>query len=742
MTSEIARRWSDRVSVFWFDAGSRRSIDRGFVTVADSVKMREPSRAPRAKRAFKDWLSDGAAGPWLVIFDNACPDLDLRGLLPNIGGKVIITARHTSILTDSGFAAKAISPLCLREATELFASRQTQGLPPRSTDFVGVLPTALSSLLQALADVPLAISLLAACMHTLDLDSTADSLQTLADETVPPAPPTLDPRIWKWGCHVLEELNPGDILLLGLVCVFDGEEISDDFLAALSNTAPPGSIFDKRQHTTIINKLQERQLIQRRRNPVQQHYHVPMAIRECVIHYLATRSNSESTEVIVNTATEALHAALEQSKLKSKKDHDEMFGLAQPHIKSLHLAAAALNVPISRDFHTARFALSNAILPLKKFSLRQFWRIWLLNGNFPLNETNQGEDDGAELIVQPTLAPWIVEMLSSAATRKSEKHQELRAAISEHIVSGFCEDLKLSTIMAVIGNCWIGVREDIFDFLRTHPGMTPRNAVQIDAIIDFVDKGACAGLQSMISSYLASNEYVLQMRQDCEAALRDVIDVVTAGLTSAGVDPASVQLGSGTLLDAAKLAVASSWEHIGFSSFFQIGGAFESTFKGSVDQCVCADIGSKLRMTIEPKGYETTTSLMLNILAEAPVKRRVSLVSRGYWEVMSALSLLFAADILKELSNVMENSSIDSGGSGSPSAKLMTIAIELAREAVMCPKSGTSPGWKSTLEKVAFWCVQAEECEDSRQVYRNQDRWEEYRILSGFGDNLPVGDAF
>jgi len=71
------------------------------------------------------------------------------------------------------------------------------------------------------------------------------------------------------------------------------------------------------------------------------------------------------------------------------------------------------------------------------------------------------------------------------------------------------------------------------------------------------------------------------MAQDCEAALGDVINVVTAGLSSAGIDLTRV---SSKTLGAAKLAIENSWESIRFSPFFQFCGAFESTFKGTLSR--------------------------------------------------------------------------------------------------------------------------------------------------------------
>jgi hypothetical protein len=293
--------------------------------------------------------------------------------------------------------------------------------------------------------------------------------------------------------------------------------------------------------------------------------------------------------------------------------------------------------------------------------------------------------------------------------------------------------------IAAVGQCWHGVREDIFEFLRNHPNLSPRNAAQIDAIIDFIDKGACTGLHSMISTYLRSDEYVLEAKRACEAALGDVINLVTAGLSSSGVDFTGMHAQT---LDEAKLGMQKAWDDVSTSSFYQMCGAFESTFKGHVEHTLRADLESRLSLTMEPSGYETITAFMVRFLVESSVKKRMNLVSRGYWEVMSAMGLFFAADLLRELSSVAERMPFDSKNLESPSAKLMTMAVEVTREALMCSNPGLGTGWKAQMESAAFWCVQAEECRILREVYRNQDQWEEYRILSGYGGSLPFSDNF
>jgi hypothetical protein len=101
---------------------------------------------------------------------------------------------------------------------------------------------------------------------------------------------------------------------------------------------------------------------------------------------------------------------------------------------------------------------------------------------------------------------------------------------------------------------------------------------------------------------------------------------------------------------------------------------------------------------------------------------------------MGALTLYFAADILRELRSILKEELFNLDEPNTVSADLMTGAIDLTRAAIMSLSNETSLGWKLTLTKAAFWCLQAEECRRAwegdfrNDRYHDEDRWEEHRI--------------
>jgi hypothetical protein len=727
--------------VFWFCAESPRSIERGFQNIARLANADRPSHGPQPKKPFKDWLSNEHHGLWVAIFDNAYPGFDLRGLLPRAGGKTIVTARHTDIWTDSGFARKEMPPLRRDDAIELFVSRcygQQQAVGSRQS-----VPTSTATVLERLVDRPLAIAFAATCVSSMNLASAIDHLQILNDEIARDIT-NLDPKIWKWGCHVLEELNTRESYLLSLICVFDGDWISDDFLDLLANEVSPDNIFNNRRYTGLWNRLLRLHLVQRRRNAVRQYYCVPLAIKECVIQYVIATGEHGSIRGIVEEGCELIHSALTAASLKPGNGYRESLEIAYPHIQSLCLAAKSHSVPLSDRLlphfpGICQFALKEATQDAELFCHKQFWRTWLLNNNFPLNEANKGEDDGAELIVHPAFPSWLVER----ATAESEIHQNLRNAICDSIVSSFLEDVKTSAMCAAVGQCWHGVREEVFEFIRTHEH-APRNESQLGSIINSIDSGACTGLQSAVAIHVRSEDYNSKTREDGAKSLKGLIDIVTVVIANSGIFFSDF---SSETLTAAKTAVSSSWKVLKTSSFFQMCGAFEDVFKGGVVGILCSVTAPGLTSYVEPHSFESATGFMMQTLAADPVQARIALASRGYWDVMGALTLFFAADILRELSSVVRNAGSDADKSEAASAALMTGAIDMARAAIMNFSNEASPGWKLALTKATFWCVQAEECRRAWGAgpdidrYHDQDRWEEYRILSGSSNKWPISDV-
>jgi hypothetical protein len=295
--------------------------------------------------------------------------------------------------------------------------------------------------------------------------------------------------------------------------------------------------------------------------------------------------------------------------------------------RRINLTAKSHKVPLDVNFLTilpelCQVALKKATQDAEKFCHRQFWRTLLLNNNFPLNETHQGEDGGSGLIVHPPFPSWVTE-LSTAA---SEPTQDLRNTICDSIVSSFVADLNTCADTAAMGQCWHGVREEVFDFVREHEH-APRDEAQVDTIINHIDKGACEGLLNILGARVRSEAYVRQAKEAGEVSLKDLIDIVTAVLADSEIELPDLDP---EVLDDAKAAIDNAWNTLHTLSFFQMCEAFEGVFRGTMVAGVCATVATGLTTPVDNDSFERTTAFMVQMMGENPVKSRIALVSREY----------------------------------------------------------------------------------------------------------------
>jgi hypothetical protein len=182
IVSEFAARCQDGCSVFWFYAESPEAIDRSFKDIAHVLDLeRRGPKGSGEKHRFKDWLTLEHVAPWIAVFDNAYEGLDIRGMLPSTGGKVIITSRHENFKVDDEFETRQITPLSTLEAVELFLAIWASHRKPR-VECPSVLQTT-KSILEGLRAKPLSISLAASCVASMDFDSAQSHLRVLQDET-------------------------------------------------------------------------------------------------------------------------------------------------------------------------------------------------------------------------------------------------------------------------------------------------------------------------------------------------------------------------------------------------------------------------------------------------------------------------------------------------------------------------------------------------------------------------------
>jgi hypothetical protein len=737
---EFASRCQGSLSIFWVCAESLETIQQGFKQVSHRISLeRHPTSSHNRKQLFRDWLSTEHHAKWMVIFDNAHHGLDLRDLLPYKGGKVIITSRHTDVKTDAGFITKDVPPLLPAEATELFLSRWKLH-NHAGREYHTMLPS-VESVLEDLHDRPLAVVLAASCVASMRLDSAQEHLQILQEEESSDAG-HLDKKIWKWVCHLLEELNPAELNLLTLLAIFDGRCISDEFLDSISGgNAGEDTVFSGRQYSRSLQRLISLQLIQRRSDPWKQYLHIPMAIRNCLWHYVAIRH--DLSIVLIKEGMYLLHSAFTNTNHEDSSRMRTFLETIYPHCRTLFLSIKQHALSPNDDVLSilpslSAYALGEATSEATSRCHKQFWRTWLLCNNFNLPESTSAEDDGAQHIDPAVFPSWVVERQNIGSTSR----QLLLQRVYDSISAFFMDDIKQCLLLSAIGQSWHGVREEVFQYAKELPNAPQDNAIMRE-ITNAIDNGGCAGLQTAVAQCVRDEGFNAELLSLGRRSINYVAEIITCSLTDSDHEFPEV---TSELLESA-VSVSLNW--FLFLSFNMIGGAFVDLFKGRITAAVCSVIepGMTSNSNVAPESFESVTAFMVSTLAGSLFRERSRRVSRGYWEVVGAMGLFFAADVLRQLSAILRRDGANSPEGHSSDEQreradvLLSRAIELTREGVMSLERKQAPGWKLSVGKAVFWCLQAEECRtgwttaEIGQSYRNQERWEESCILAGMNEN-------
>ena len=678
-----------------------------------------------------EWLSNESHGRWILVFDNAQPGLDLRGIVPPKGGKVIITSRHTDVRTHTGFITRDVPPLSPSEAVDVFLSRWERLFYSGRRHHT--IPPSMSPPIESLSDRPLAAVLAASCAGSLPLHSALEHLQILYEEDAP-APGNIDPKIWKWFSNMMEELSPVESSLLMLLAMFDWKQIPDDFLDALR----AGTVRDH-QFVSLrsIQRLVSLQLLQRQNDPSTPYLRIPAVIQDCLNHYLS--EHGDQAPDLAREGSDWLSSAFNRA-FTSFDRLTKFLKVMNPHCRAFCLSLKRFSIPpdnnLSDRLRTMSiYFLDKSISTALKRSTTQFWRTWMISNSFALPKQTYAEDDQTQYIEPTILPPGVFEQRDPASVAMPAD-QRIRTSI----YSVLWEDLKSSVLMGAIGSAWHGIREEQFAFVHSLQGELHDNALMRE-ITNAIDKGGNAGLQRAVGLCLR-DEVLKSELMDCMGC--DTINEI-AKLVSYGLQDNTSRISQ----DVIDSAVSGGLDLFKGSSFFEIGGAFDKVLSGQVELVLRSVLEPSMTSRADPESFERVTTFTVMQMSETPFRERVRTVARGYWQVVGATQILFAASILNHMifglvkANGLRGGVISSVSQEGWLETLVTQTIEVVREGVMKLERRRSPSWRLSARRAIYWCLQAEASRTAwgsataalaPYNYQNQDRWEEICILMEMTD--------
>ena len=110
----------DEYSVFWFSAESSLALQEGFDRAAYKLNPESYNTYLRSYETdVREWLQEKAHGKWVLVLDDASPDMDFTRRIPQVEwGKTIVISRNASM--NKGLAvAVELDPLSPTEAARL-----------------------------------------------------------------------------------------------------------------------------------------------------------------------------------------------------------------------------------------------------------------------------------------------------------------------------------------------------------------------------------------------------------------------------------------------------------------------------------------------------------------------------------------------------------------------------------------------------------------------------------------------
>ena len=122
---QFARMQQSFYSIFWFAAESLDSLQNWYNRASFCIAPGRFGEFSRDHyRAVTQWLLDPANGKWILIFDNANPELNFGDILPeNVPwGKTIFTSRSQDIKVGTKWLSNDLAsiPMPLFSADEAF----------------------------------------------------------------------------------------------------------------------------------------------------------------------------------------------------------------------------------------------------------------------------------------------------------------------------------------------------------------------------------------------------------------------------------------------------------------------------------------------------------------------------------------------------------------------------------------------------------------------------------------------
>lgn len=715
-------------SIFWFTAKDLDSLQSWYNRASLCIAPDKYNDFARNHyRAVTQWLLNPTNGKWILIFDNANPDLKFGNILPaNVPwGKIMFTSRTKEIsgeIKQQSYEPVSIHmPLLARdEALALFMSR-CANLKLTRAETLEVYRFSSS-----LRYSPLALTL--ASTHFQMYQRVSDLTSAYRDSS-----DNSEILIQRLTLLLIEDSRMNQRILLWFFYLLGRSSVSLNLVnvcqrsrGRLRNLQATTDFLRTSNTGSAISHWVSVGFLQRQTSPSGPIFHIPCSVQNTIEQDLANdREQSENTLQLGIRLVAAIH---DGNGLQSVEDVTKCIDTTVAGFRNLCIAARdmAIILPDDTGAYSQRAALYYIAKTVEEGRIlfkRLFWRQWRSLFQYSKPSCPAGEENVVIAVPTFSFPDWLETQIQRNYDLEDLGNE---AVVRDALLAKLWNDLKLAILLSGMGSAWHGIREHVFDFARRkfHPDFSES---QKTSFLDFVDKGGAEGLHSALLKVRDTGDFQQEATGRINSeAMDDMVRTICA-LSN----PYMLVLSE----EAIRQAIFKSLEGTMYDVFIEATGAMHDTLF-SLQQVVEAVLEGPLGLPSEGEGARQMVHFVVSTMGETHLRQRCLTMTEGFCEYLDTAKVWIIANTCLHLAHTVleETMSVQDFD-----WDWMCAIVEFVREGVMPVEKTPGRTGEVAGRRMLYWLEEACNCRSAwgaRQDvpfydFRNQVQWEESCVLMG-----------
>ena len=712
-------------SIFWFAAKDLDSLQSWYNRASLCIAPDKYNDFVRNHyRAVTQWLLNPANGKWILIFDDANPELNFGDILPaNVPwGKIMFTSRTKDILRET--KQQIYKPVFVQmpllasdEAVTLFMSRSA------NLKLTEAQRLEISRFISSLRYSPLAVTLAGAHFQMYQRISDLTSAYHGSSDNG-------NILIQRLTLLLVEDSRMIQRILLWFFYLLGRSSVSMNLINICRNSRgylrnlQATTEFLRTSNTgSAINHWVSVGFMQRETSPSGPIFHIPCSVQNAIEQDLA--NDREQSESILKLGLRLVTALHDGNGLQSIEDVAKHIDMTVAGFRNLCIAARDMSIIVPDDTgaylqRVALYYIGKTVEEGRMLFKRLFWRQWRSSFQYSQRACAAGEEN--IVIAVPTFCypDWL-----ETQVQRNDDLEDLgnEAIVRDALLAKLWNELKLAILLCGMGSAWHGIREHIFDFARHnfHPDFSES---QKTSFVDFIDKGGAEGLQSALLKVTNTEKFQQEATGRINSeAMDDIVRTICA---------VSHPYMSALSEEAVRQAISKSLEGTMYEMFGEASSAMDEALL-SIQHIVETVLEGPLGLPSEGEGARQMVHFVVSTTGEAHIRQRCLTMTEGFCEYLDTAKVWIIAKTCLHLAYTVLESI------GEFDWDWVCAIIEFVREGVMPVEKTPGRTGEVAGRRMLYWLEEACNCRSAwgaRQdvpVYdfRNQVQWEESCVLMG-----------